>query len=93
MDNKKKYKNNNVTSATNLSSEVVSALVNSVLKNHKINNNNSNSNSDHNLLTKNSSDSDSEKEMENKNLGGGREGGSPQKSINQIEKSYLIQIL
>lgn len=77
MENKNnKYKHNNVTS--NLSSEVVSALVNSVLKNHKNNNNNH-----HNLLTKNSSDSDSEKEMDNK--------GS--KSINQIEKSYLIQIL
>ena len=78
MENKNnKYKHNNVTS--NLSSEVVSALVNSVLKNHKNNNNNH-----HNLLTKNSSDSDSEKEMDNKGTS---------KSINQIEKSYLIQIL
>ena len=84
--NKPKHPKDSSTS-TNLSSEVVSALVNSVLKNQKLQNTS--------LLNitntlKNSSDSDSEKEMENFV---GSQSTAGNKTINEIEKSYLIQIL
>ena len=87
MDTNKPKRPRNTSSSTNLSSEVVSALVKSVLKNQKLQNTSSQNITN---TLKNSSDSESEKEMENF---GGSKSTAGNKTINQIEKSYLIQIL